>query len=585
MFWRLLRGIFVGLGVIFFLMLVGIGGSIYLGLSQQPQPAPRMALVIDLGQPLAEQAGGGITDPLAGTSQRSVHDVIRAIDLAAEDDRVERLVLRFGGASPGMAHVLEIEQALDRYRAATGNPITAYADTYGEVFPANGMVMLASAADERVLMPAGMVSLTGVAAVEPFAGGMFQALGIDFTVIQREAYKTFPNILTEDGYTETHLEQTERLVADLSGQLVETLAENLELDPEQVNAALDRGPVLADQALETGLVTRLAYWDELADEIRGEDEAVELVSMGDFLTFSDPPSLDPRHIAVLTLDGPIAAGGAHDADGLRSGAILANPAAAQLEALADDPNVAAIVVRVDSPGGSAVASEVIRRAMEQAAAERPLIVSMGPAAASGGYWISMAADSIVATPATLTGSIGAFAAIPSFTPLLERIGITVGSVASHQNGTLVDPLTTVTEEERAGLEAIIDGLYRQFLQLVADARGMEVDAVRAVAQGQVWTGREALELGLVDQLGSLTDAIDLAAERAGVDADQIAIQRYPRPQTALEAALELVAGSASMADDLVALQPVLDGARPALEGLAPLLQRPGSAQAQLPRIQ
>ena len=486
-------------------------------------------LELDLTEPLIE---GVPQDPLGAVMARrrtSLGAVVDGLRRAGRDPRVRGLVAKLGGPrsvlSPARAQ--ELRAAVSGFRAE-GKLTVAWAETFGE--PDKGTVpyYLATAFDEVWLQPSGGVGLTGVAAELPFLRGALDKAGVAVEVSQRHEYKNAADMFTQQGLTPAHREATERLVESLMEQLVGGIAADRGLEIAGVRALFDRAPLFATEALEAGLVDRLGYRDEVYDAVReraGAEAVLQYVgryrrSGGSGLAEASRRVTSGRReaLALVPVTGPIHLGKSRRQPLGRQSA-GADTVAAALRSAAKAPEVKAVVLRVASPGGSYVASDAIwRQVALTRQAGTPVVVSMGDVAASGGYFVSMGADVIVAEPATITGSIGVLAGKPVVADLLDRLGITHDRVAGARHGLMLSPLQRFTDEEWERLNAWLDLIYDDFVAKVAEGRGLPADGVHDIARGRVWTGADAQERGLVDELGGLATAVEVAKERAGLPA-------------------------------------------------------------------
>lgn len=483
-----------------------------------PGRRPSLLLELDLTSVPAETDAD---DPLArfrARHQRQLRPTLRALHEAGADPRVTGLVARVGGALP-WAVAQELRRGVAAF-AASGKPAVAFAESFGEVADTAAYV-LATAFDTLWLQPGGGVGLLGVAAEATFLGGAFDKLGIQPEFEQRYEYKNAVDTFTRTGFTEPHRESLEQLTGSLFAEAVERVAEGRGLSPERVRTLVDGGPHTAAEALDAGLVDALGYRDQVYDAVRDlVGQEVELL-FADRWTPRRRPSLPRPHrerVALVQARGTI--GGGRTRRGVTGRQLGSDSVAAELRAVLADDQARALVLQIDSPGGSAVASETLwREVCRVRDSGRPVVVSMGALAASGGYYIAAPADVIVALPGTLTGSIGVFGGKFVLGDLLERAGLTTGAVEQGAHSRMFSSRRGFSEDERARLAATIDAIYADFVGKVAAGRGRPVAEIEAVGRGRVWTGRDARENGLVDELGGLHDAVRIARERAGLPED------------------------------------------------------------------
>ncbi|MDO3401500.1 signal peptide peptidase SppA [Mycolicibacterium neoaurum] len=498
--------------------------------------------VLELDLQLAPPETVGF-DPLMlinlGGKPLTLRQAVAAIHRAAEDDRVAGLIgrIQLSAAPPGP--IQELRDAVLAFTAA--KPTLAWAETY----PGTLSYYLASAFGEVWMQPSGTVGLIGFATNALFLRDALGKAGVEAQFVARGEYKSAANLFTQDSYTDAHREADEALIGSLHTQVTAAVADARGLEVAAVDALADRAPLLRADAVTGGLLDRIGFRDEAYARISelagaaatpdGPDTAPRLyLSRYARATSAKPgPSMPGRKkptIAVVTLHGPIVSGrgGPQVLPFGNSSAGGDTIAAAIREAAADD-EVSAIVLRVDSPGGSVTGSETIWREVVRAReAGKPVVASMGSVAASGGYYVSMAADEIVANAGTITGSIGVVTGKLVTRGLKDKLGVGSDSVRTNANADAWSADAAFTPQQYAQVEAEADLFYTDFVERVAQGRKMSVDAVDAVARGRVWTGADARERGLVDTLGGLHTAIDRAKARAGFDADeQVRVLTYP----------------------------------------------------------
>ena len=457
------------------------------------------------------------------SNETKAGDIIDAIRRAASDERVAMLTLDLTELDfASTAHLEAIGEAIEEFRDADKN-VVATSDYFTQP-----RYYLASFADEVYMHPLGELMLTGFGAYQNYYGSLLEKLKVNVHVYRIGSYKSAVEPYTRTDMSADAKKANQALVDDLWRSYVDQVAENRRLDPQALQHYANEYDVLlrevngdaARAALENGLVDELLTHDAFRDRV------AESVGTGDELRTgvahylravrgSERPGHGPK-VAVIIVDGMILAG-----DQPR-GVVGADSTSRLIRKAREDTDVKALVLRVDSPGGSAFASEIIRQELELVqAAGKPVVVSMGGVAASGGYWIAATADEIWAAPTTITGSIGVFAILPTFEDSLSSIGISRDGVGTSSLTGALDPFGGVSERMGNVLQAAVEDTYARFVNLVARGRDMAPDEVEAIAQGHVWSGRKALDLGLVDGLGHLNRAVEAAAERAGIDAYKV----------------------------------------------------------------
>jgi protease IV len=500
---------------------------------RQRQTGP-LILELDLTDGIAE---GPIADPVSAFMSRRklrLSDVLEGLRRARKDDRVRALVVKVGGSRIGLARVQELREAISTFRES-GKLTVAWSESFGEFTGGNVPYYLATAFDRIYLQPSGALGLTGISVEQVFLHDALAKLGIGFESGKRYEYKSAADNLTERGFTGPTREAAERLAVSIAEQITSAIAERRGKTAEQARALLDRGPFLAEDALAEGLVDALGYRDEVYAEVRkeaGADASLQYVGRyqrAHALTQRATKLPNPREhfVAVIHASGPIRQGRSGRSP-LGGNSIGSDTVAAALRSATTDDRVRAVLLRVNSPGGSAVASDTIwREVVRTRAAGKPVVVSMGDVAASGGYYIAMAADVIVAQPGTMTGSIGVIMGKPVLKEAFERAGITTDSVSVGRGANMFAAAHPFSEDDWQRINAWLDAIYRDFTQKVASGRRMTPEQVHEIARGRVWTGADAAQNGLVDELGGMTAAAEIARRRAGLPA-RAPLRTYPR---------------------------------------------------------
>jgi len=507
--------------------------------------------VLELDLRATPPEAGGV-DPLAiisgGGRPLVLREAVSALHRAADDSRVAGLIARVQLPAAAAGPVQELREAVAAFSAV--KPSLAWAETY----PGTLSYYLASAFGEVWMQPSGTVGLIGFATNALFLRDALEKAGIEAQFITRGEYKSAANLFTQDRYTEAHREADTRLLESLRVQVWRAVADSRKISQDSLDALADRAPLLREDAVTAGLVDRIGYRDEAyariaelvgADGISPEtgdadgDTAPPRLYLSRYARATAPggpalPSVPGRRpkptIAVVTVAGPIVSGrGGRWVLPFGNSSAGGDTIAAGLREAAVDDSVSAIVLRVDSPGGSVNASETIWREVKKARDRgKPVVASMGAVAASGGYYVSMGADAIVANPGTITGSIGVITGKLIARDLKDRLGVGSDAVRTNANADAWSINAPFTPEQRARVEAEADLWYTDFVHRVAEGRNLSADAVEAVARGRVWTGADALEHGLVDELGGLRTAVRRAKVLAGLDEDaEVRLVGYP----------------------------------------------------------
>ncbi len=510
----------------------------------EPEIPDRSVLSLDLSAGLVEARSDNPFAQLSLGQVLTLREAVEALEAAGEDPRVQGLIARLGIGELGIAQVQELRQAISEFRES-GKFTIAFAESFGEGGNGTLHYYLASAFGEVWLQPSGGFDVTGLALETPFLREALDKLGIVPRLSQREEYKGAMNTFTDHELPAPQRENLQQLLDSWLGQVARDIAAARGGDEGAVRAAIDSAPHSAAAALDQGLVDQLGYWDEVSAAVMSEagDEA-EFLPLMTYAQAHDPLPTPGPTVALIYGLGPVVLANSDD-DGVFGDGVMASDTVSEAIATAiEDPEIEAIVLRIDSPGGSYVASDVIWREVQLAReADKPLIVSMSNVAASGGYFVAAPAHKIVALPGTITGSIGVVSGKLIFTGLWDKLGINWDGVEAGAAAGYWSMNRDFSPEEWARLQASLDRVYADFTGKVADGRSMASDDVAAAAKGQVWTGEDARDLGLVDELGGLKAALALAAEAAGAPGERPRVKVLPEPRDPFQALMEdLLAG-------------------------------------------
>ena len=533
--------LFTVLGVAVFISVAGFV-LLYLLFGREPTVASNSTLVLRVGGDLTEVAPNDVVSYVRGVKAPTVRSVVDNLRKAKADARVRAVMLKpTGFQSPFWGKVQEIRDAILEFKKS-GKPVYAYLEYGGD-----REYYLATAADKVFLMPSSPLDLTGVATYELFLRGTLDKVGAYPDLHHVGQYKTAVNTFTEKGYTRAHKEMDESLTRDLYEQLVRGIADSRKKNEEDVRRLVDEGPFMPEDALHAGLIDDVAYEDQVEEKLRG-GEHTSHVDGDDYArvnTTSIGLDRGPR-IAVIHAAGAIT-GGKSGFDPLNGAVAGSDTLIEYIRRARRDGAVRAIVLRIDSPGGSASASDAIWRELmitKQERADRPIIASMSDLAASGGYYIAMPAQVIVAQPSTLTGSIGIFGGKLVTGGVYEKIGARIDSTSIGKHAEINSPARPFNPDELKKLQEQLQSFYDQFVEKVAEARHSTPEKIDALAQGRVWTGRQAKQNGLVDQLGGLEQAIAIAKQRAKISADSgVEIVVYPPRKSFYEILTDEFSGS------------------------------------------
>ncbi len=567
-------GLFAAVG--FLLIAAVVAAAVFLPRFDEFRPEPvemsdNTVLLLDLADGVIEQRPD---NPLARASLGGalvLRDIVETLHAAGGDDRVKGLVIRAGWGTPGLAQMQELRDAVADFRAQ-GKPVTAFAETFGEAGNGTLHYFLASAAGEVWMQPSGDLGMTGFALQQPFLKPLLEDIGVRTQVAQREEYKGAMSFLSEDSLPAPQRENLQRYLDSALMQIVTAVAEARNLEAGALRDMVDRAPYRGAEAQRLGLIDRLGYWDEVEGAV--EDAAgaeVTWLPLGRYEPLEPESDAEPAVIALVHGAGPILLAQGEN-DPLFGRVTMGAVDVAEVLATAiDDPEVAAIVFRVDSPGGSYVGSDTIWREVQRARdLDKPVIVSMGNLAASGGYFVAAPAARIVAQPGTLTGSIGVVAGKVSLRGLWADIGVNWDGVQAGRRAALWNPNAPFSSDEWDWLQQTLDATYADFTGKVAAGRGLTREEVLAVAKGQIWSGSDALAAGLVDALGGYRTAVELAKETAGLPADaRVILQSFPEARDPFAAFFEDTLGGSIESPGVAAL---LRGLARVAGALAPLVE-------------
>jgi protease-4 len=512
-----------------------------------PTVAGNSTLVLEISGDLQELEPSGVFEQFVEPppTVRAVTDALRK---AKVDRRVTSVVIRPTTSGALWAKVQEIRDAIVDFKRGD-KPIVAFLE-----FGGDQAYYLASACDKVFLMPTASLELTGLANYELFLRGTLDKIGAYPDALHIGDYKTAANTFTEQTMTPPHREMAQSLNTDLFEQLVRGLADGRHKSEAEARALIDHGPYLPEDAVRAGLVDDLAYEDEIDDKVQlGGGELRYLLQKDYRHVLPSSLGLDRgQRIAVIYAVGLISSG--ESSDGAGTQVVGSDTIVRYLRRARADSSVKAIVLRIDSPGGSAIASDVIWREVMLTREKKPVIASMSDVAASGGYYIAMPAHAIVAQPGTLTGSIGVVMIKFVIDGTLKKVGVNMESVAQGKYAEIYSPVRQFSPEERARVQQLMQATYDTFVEKAASGRNTTPEKIDAIAQGRVWTGRQAKHLGLVDELGGLDRALALAKQRANIPQDaEVELVVYPPKKSFYEVLADPFGRSADSTGALAAL--------------------------------
>ncbi len=562
-----------------------------------------MILVMNVEDGIGEEAAQPrLTDPFA-MGQLTVRGVVRALDHAARDKRVKGVLVSLDSGGLQLAHIQELRTAVKNFRLS-GKTATLYTDSFADLGSGIGAYYLATAFDKIWMQPVGMVSINGVSLEMPFGRALLDKIGVEPSFFHREQYKSAMESFTNTEMSAPNKEMMVSIVQELSGDIFRDIAADRKIKPENLQSYVDRGLITGEEALQAGLIDRVDYADVLIKETRaamgkkdsGKDAAIgdakksksdkdedvdlPLIDIVDYVQSLPPEERGAvRHsgvksgeIALVTVSGEIVTGSE-----VNPGKAVGGVIASAINDAADDKRIKAILLRVDSPGGSPTASETIRRSILRAKEKgKKIIVSMGPYAASGGYWIVVDADRIFAMPSTLTGSIGVIMGKFDAEKLWDKVGVNWQNVEWGENASMWSLNRPFSESQTKVMNAAIDSMYDDFLTRVSNGRHIKKEQVRAIAKGRAYTGRQALKIGLVDEIGDLNNALDYAATQMGLKGrENLNIRVMPKPRTAIEELLSMMGSQVSLGYFVRDNQKLMSDIQPVLSTLGSLQEGSG----------
>lgn len=538
-------------GIVSLFMMFAMIGALAAAGSTQPVMPRESVLKIDMSSiMLAEQTQE--TDPMSmlqgksNTSVIGIYSAIRAINAAAEDPAVKFIYMKPDKVSGGIAHLEEFRTALKNFRTS-GKAIVSYIEN-----PGNGSYYLASVSDKIYMTPhdGGLNMFSGLSSQLIFLKDALDRLGINMQLIRHGKYKSAGEMYIRNSASKENMEQNEAMISSVWNSWAAEIAESRDMTAGQLNSLLDGLKLnFPEDFVENGLVDELLTREQLQQKladlyVTDKFENVKGISLQDYALLKNEVNLKAKpKVAVIYADGEIV-------DGSEKQQIAGDRFARIIADVRKDKDVKAVVLRVNSPGGSVLASEKIKAELDLLREEVPVIASYGNYAASGGYWISACSDYIFSNATTLTGSIGVFSMIPDFSGTInDKLHVNITPVNSNRHSDMYGGMRPLDSKEVAYLQASVEKIYGKFTGLVSEGREMSVDSVDAIAQGRVWAGAEAIGIGLVDSIGTIEDAIAYAAKTIdGIsDPSEVQIAEYPKPLTTLEILLETLSGEQAIA--------------------------------------
>ncbi|MGB5236350.1 MAG: signal peptide peptidase SppA [Flavobacteriaceae bacterium] len=524
-------GSLIALGIVFFMFMIFIS---LLNVEEVITVKDQSVLKLQTPYPIKDYSGVDNSAPFAGVFSREqgLDDILHAIEVAKNDDKIKGISISSNFLLAGIAQTQALRTALEDFKEG-GKFIYAYGDFYTQKD-----YYLASVADSIFLNPVGIMDFRGLSAEVLYFKDFQEKTGVKMEVVRHGKYKSAVEPFLESEMSEDNRTQIKELIGSIWNTVVEEISESRDLTTANINQIADtlgaRNPIFAQKS---GLIDEVLYFDEYEVQLKSatgieKDDDLNYVSLVDYADAKKSKKLrkGKDKVAVIFAQGDImyAEG---DQNIIGQGIMVK-----AIRKARDNENVKAIVLRIDSPGGNALAADIIWRELMLAKAEKPLVVSIGNVAASGGYYLAVAGDKIFTEPSSITGSIGVFGTIPNIKGLADKVGINAEQVGTNKNAVDYSLFEPMTDEFRGYLVEGIETTYQVFLSRVAEGRNMTVEEVDQLAQGRVWSGIDAVERGLVDELGGLEDALEEAAKMAGLE--EYSIRKYPRYKSDFEKFME-----------------------------------------------
>ena len=582
--------LFASVGALFTLL---VASAIVIAVSvgdRQPDLPERIVLRLNLDRGVSDGRSDDPWRKLRGDKTVYLYDIVATLTAAETDERVVGLAIRLGASRISLAHAQELRESIAAFRAR-GKFVMAFAQTFGSLGNATTEYYLASSAEEIWIQPSGQLALLGIGLETPFLKDALDKVGVTPEFEQRHEYKSAIELLTRNTMSEPARESLLRVVGSWMDQIVTGIAADREITSETVRNLVDRSPLLAKEARDAKLVDRFGYWDGFTQAVKaraGEDSVgLEIANFG---AKTEAPDMDGTSVALIYGVGPIQSGNAENSP-FDSESFAAGSVAKAIDAAADDPSIEAIILRIDSPGGSYIGSDTVRRAVLRAKEKgKPVIATMGKYGASGGYFVAMGADKVVALPGTMTGSIGVFGGKLATADLWSKLGINWSRVGVGAHAGMWSQIFPFSQTAAARHRAVIDFVYEDFASKAASDRALPEGRIDAVARGRIWSGKEAQRVGLVDKLGGYAVAIGLVREALELKADApLNIVVLPEPKSPLERVRDVLSDGVPFTQVVAGLfsEPRSDSLGAILRNLEPVIGdtsvlRPPAGLLQLP---
>lgn len=509
----------------------------------KPVP-PRAIITLDLNRDYSENRSDDLWAEFSELPNISFYDLIKAINVAALDDRVKAVVAHVNNSRLGLAQIQDLRQAVSAFRS-TGKKAYLYSSGFGSFGRGTNEYYLATSFDEIWMQPNTEIGITGLNIEVPFLKNMLEKIGISAEFYTRYEYKNAVATLINSAMTPQYKEEMEQMGGSLFNRIVKDVSLNRKLEEKQFRDLINRAPIFAEDGIKEKLIDKIAYKPELLEKVITETKG-QMIDMYDYSLSIEENSGRLPSIAFLVVDGAIDSGKSRTNPLQGEVSVGSETVIQQLDEIAKNKDIKAVVLRINSPGGSYTASNEIWNALKRLKEKRklPIVVSMSNYAASGGYFIALAGDKIIAEPSTITGSIGVLGGKMVLAGLWDKLNINWGEIKFGDNAGILSVNHKFSEAERAVFNKSLDNVYRDFTAKVAEARHIDSEALDKLARGRIWTGSEAVENGLIDEIGGIDRAIALSKDLGGISPkSSFGIIYYPQAKTLQEKIAELVSGS------------------------------------------
>jgi protease-4 len=538
---RFLLGFFTGVGLITFIVVIFLTISYFYFFGTEKALPKKMVLNFEFQGQIVENSSDNPFEYLGLGHVLSTRTIIESIDRAAEDDRIEGIIFRTLDPELSLSQAEEIRETIQRFKEK-GKFAYFYTDSFGDSSWATVPYYLASIFDEIWMQPSGTLGLVGIAAEFPFFKRAMEAFGVEAQYGTRYEYKSAPSMYLYDTIPPAHLEMQKSLFTETSQFVLNAIAKDHEIELAKLKALVDEAPLLAEKAIDEKLVHHLGYWDQFKSHVKEKKEGAEWVKFADYIKSLKPSADTKQKIAIIYAEGDIIRGRTPPFGIMPGGLVGGETIAKAIRQAVKDEDVIAIILRINSPGGSHLGSDMVwREVMRAKEAKKPIIASLAGVAASGGYFMAMGADRIIANESTITGSIGVYSGKFTMEKFWEKIRVKWDGIKEGQNADMWSQNTPFSETAFKNLNEGLDFIYKDFTQKVSLGRNIPAQKLDSICRGRVWTGSQALANGLVDQIGGYREALKAAKKAAGIPVEKpLKVEVFPRSKSLAERVVQYI---------------------------------------------